>query len=202
MVFLGFAVFIAHLELLYILRYNQAICLFTQTLRAAGGQILSMFMLGGVVFLAFASLMNLSFGSHLQDYAWLTNTLVTLAQASIGKFDFHAVKAAFGTSGAFLLLLYLLFITLVGMNFFITLLCIHLEETSSDEEAGQEPSEVIQHLESIVKSFISSDSDEKTKQERQTPAKEVSHLETHPIDKQLKNVMFSTKAPMIYSTDD
>ena len=160
LIFLGFTVFIAHVELLYILRYNNSISLFTLTLRRAGSELLSMGILGGVILLAFGSYMTLAFGSDLLQYSSFTTTVVTLAQASLNKYDYYSVKTAFGKSGSFILTLYLLFISVAAMNFFITLLNVFLEETSDDPEAMKNESEVIDHFMSIVKSFVATESKE------------------------------------------
>ena len=161
LVFLGFAVFIAHLELIYILRYNNAICLFTLTLCRAGKELVSIACIGGVIFLAFVSLMTLCFGTEHVEYASFTMTITTLARASLTQYDFQGVRSAFGLSGAFLLTLYLTFVSIIGMNFFITLINTYLEETSDDSDAIQDKSEVIAHLTDIVKSFITTNSQSK-----------------------------------------
>ena len=164
--FLGFTVFIAHIELLYILRYNNSICLFTLTLRRAGVELLSMASIGGVILLAFGSYMTLAFGSDLLQYSSFTTTVVTLAQASLNKYDYYSIKTAFGKSGSFILTLYLLFISIAAMNFFITLLNVFLEETSDDPDALKDESEVIDHLVNIVKSFVTNESNDSNKTEK------------------------------------
>ena len=202
LVFLGFAIFIAHLELLYILRYNEAICLFTLTIRRASSQLVSMALMGGVILLAFAFAMTIFFGSLLKEYAWFTQTIVTLAQASLNSYDFYSIRSAFGLPGALLLMLFLLFISVIAMNFFITIINIHLEETSDDTDARQEESEVIDHLETIVKSFVKQDSSKKadfnsTEDLLAVTPKKYSDTD---VNNQFKHLLFSKK-PKIYSTD-
>lgn len=154
MSFLGLAVFIAHLELLYILRYNVSICTLTQTLMRAGWELFSMAVVAGVVFLAFLTTMTLLFGSTLADYASLTQTCTTLARAALNNFDHMPVLQNYGPLGCFFLLSYLLFTSIMAMNFFITLLNIFFEQTSNDPQTAKLEGEVMNHLEKTVKKLI------------------------------------------------
>ena len=83
---------------------------------------------------------------------------MTMAEASLNKYDFYSIKDVFGSWGALCLTLYLLFISIAAVNLFITMLNVFLEETGDDPTAMKDESEVIDHLVGIVKSFVTSDS--------------------------------------------
>lgn len=151
---LGFAVFIAHVELLYILRYNIAICTLTKTLINAGHDLLSMTVVGAIIFIAFVFCMTLLFGNNLSEYANIPETCMTLVRAALGNFDYHPIKLNFGSAGAFILVLYLLFITILAMNLFITLLNLFFEETSDDPNSAKFEQDVMEHFLSTVKNFL------------------------------------------------
>ena len=68
-----------------------------------GKDVASFFVMFAIVFLAFAQLGNLLFGTQVTDFASFDESIFTLLRTILGDFNFHAIQKADREAGFHLL---------------------------------------------------------------------------------------------------
>nr|XP_002732126.1 PREDICTED: polycystic kidney disease protein 1-like 2-like [Saccoglossus kowalevskii] len=119
---LGVVVFLANLKFLKLLRFNKRMSLLSSTLRAASKDIISYFFMFAIVFLAFAEAFYLIFTRTVFDFADFVYTLETLFGTMLGKFKWRSMVEASSVLGPVLFFFFVLTITFILINMFLTIL--------------------------------------------------------------------------------
>ena len=148
--------FVAMLNLLSLLRYNETIAKLQAALRVSYLMIFSFTFVFVIIFLAFVSLATVYFGILLMDYSSFEAAAVTLLQGCMGKFNMIDVTKAKGPMGAFILTTYLMTIMVITLNFLVVIINDSLAETSDMDFTTY--TEVIEYFWSSIFSFFPSSS--------------------------------------------
>ena len=121
MKFLAFVTFFTQLQLLNLLRYNKSISKLSGVLSLSATSLISFAVYALIIFMAFTSTAYLSF-SKLSAYSSFLETVESLVQAMLGKFDFQDLVNVYGEGAGCFLLIYLLVIVMVILNMFMSIL--------------------------------------------------------------------------------
>ena len=151
---MGLVTFLTQCQLLHVLRYNTTIAILGNTLLQSGPTLLSFGFISFILFAAYSSGAALMF-DQLPEYSSMAQTMQTLLQAFVGKFDLRDVQGLYGTTGAAFLLTYLLLTIIFVANFFIAILNEFLEAVGNDKNIGKKDSEVVEYFLGSFKSLIS-----------------------------------------------
>ena len=87
-----------------------------------GKDVASFFVMFAIVFLAFAQLGNLLFGTMVTDFASFDESIFTLLRTILGDFDFHAIQKADRLLGPVFFVSYVLFVFFILMNIFLAII--------------------------------------------------------------------------------
>ena len=146
--------FVAMLNIVSLLRYNETIARLQSALRVSYMMIFSFIIIFIIIFVAFVSLATVYFGILLVDYSSFEAAAVTLLQGCMGKFNMIDVTQAKGPMGAFLLTTYLMTIMVVTLNFLVVIINDSLADT--EEMDFSTYTEVIEYFWSSLFSLFSS----------------------------------------------
>ena len=158
---MGLVTFLTQCQLLHVLRYNTTIAILGNTLLQSGPALLSFSIISAILMAAYSSGAALMF-NQLPEYSSMLQTLGTLLQAFVGKFNLFDVQDMYGSAAVAFLLTYLLITMVVVTNFFISILNDFLEAVGKDKNVGKKDNEVIEHFMRTVKSLIVGKKDEVT----------------------------------------
>ena len=137
--------------MLKLLRYNKTISILSATLQQASTELLNITLGILLVIGAFASFCNQYFGSYVEDYRSLHNTLAALVSGSMGYTKYKAVEESAGLLGALMLLFYLMTMMYFMFNFFVSILNEFLSEMRDDPRAQPKHHEVIEHMMTVIR---------------------------------------------------
>lgn len=151
--FLGFAVFLLELRLLYALRYNKWISTLGSTLSNSVGTLASVGVWFALFFVACTCFFNLMFGPDVKEYNSLYNTASTIVVMAVSFRGFDRFPAATGQLGGIVLLIYAMVSIVIFINFFLTIFNQFLHEVKVDKKLHRD-GEVIDHLLSILKTMF------------------------------------------------
>ncbi|CAF3727871.1 unnamed protein product [Adineta steineri] len=109
----GFCSFFGTIKLIKLFRFNQRLCLFIETLKYCGKELLAFFMIFSIIFFSFVCLFYLLFISKLESCSTLLKTIQMLFQTILMKFDAHELVEAGGFLGPFSFSLFIIFIVFI-----------------------------------------------------------------------------------------
>ncbi|CAF3719225.1 unnamed protein product, partial [Adineta steineri] len=118
----GFCSFFGTIKLIKLFRFNQRLCLFIETLKYCGKELLAFFMMFLIIFFSFVCLFYLLFISKLESCSTLLKTIQMLFQTILMKFDAHELVEAGGFLGPFSFSLFIIFIVFICISMFISII--------------------------------------------------------------------------------
>lgn len=151
---LGFAVFCAFLKFLKLLRFNRRMSMLVQTINVSSGPLLSFFFLFLLFFLAYTQAAFLVFGPVNQDYASFIVAAQTMLSMTLGGFDFIGLQNANRLIGPIFFISYMVFIFLILVNVFLSIVNDSFAEVSSDVAKQTNEHEVLDYIWYCVKEQI------------------------------------------------
>ena len=169
---MSLAAFLTQLAFLNTLRYNHTIAVLATTLKQSSTDIINSLFCIFIVMTAFAAYMHVEYGPHLSEYRSVMMTYAAQFSGFMGVFDYTGIYEAQGALGAFMLILYLLIITNLFLNLFISILSEYMSAIHKDPEAVPDDHEVITHAVCMIQDTIGIESEEA--KQRQLLAKKLS----------------------------
>ncbi|KDR20220.1 polycystin-2-like [Zootermopsis nevadensis] len=124
-------------------RFYDTMSQFSMTLARCSTEIAAFLCMFLIIFIIFAQLGYLLFGSQVKDFRTLPTTVSTLSRATIGDFDFLAVEEASPILARFFYISFVFLVFFILLNVFLAII--------TDSYAG------VRSLEPTLKSFIGSD---------------------------------------------
>ena len=121
-VLFGLCCFFGTIKCIHLCRFNHRLCLFSETLRYAGVELLSFTMMFSIVFVSFLSLFYLLFVSTLLSCSSLLGTSQMLLQMTVMKYDVHQLTEAAAFLGPFCFSLFILLVVFICMSMFISII--------------------------------------------------------------------------------
>ncbi|CAF1417311.1 unnamed protein product, partial [Adineta steineri] len=119
---LGYCCFFSIIKCLHLLRFNQQICLFAETLKSCAKALISFSLLFAIVFIAFLCLFYLLFVSKLSSCSSLLSTAQMLFEMTLIKCDASEITGADAFLGPFCFTLFIFLIVFVCLNMFLSII--------------------------------------------------------------------------------
>ena len=151
---LGLLVFFATLKLLKLLRFNHTVFLLTRTLAMASSPLVSFSIVFFVAFFAYSIVFYLLYGPQLQDYSNFITALESVFNILLGAFDYEAIVGNNRELGPFLFVSFMLFMVMVLMNMFLTIIMDCFSEVQGDEDLQSDDFDMVGFVMGRVVSFL------------------------------------------------
>lgn len=128
----AFAVFLAWIKIFKYVSFNKTMTQLSTTLSRCAKDVLGFSVMFMIVFLAYAQLGYLLFGSMVDDYKTFAISIFTLFRIILGDFDFNAILDAHRILGPIFFLTYVFFVFFVLLNMFLAIINDTYSEVKSD----------------------------------------------------------------------
>lgn len=151
---LGFAVFCAFLKFLKLLRFNRRMSMLVQTVKVSSAPLLSFFFIFLLFFTAYTQAAFLMFGPVNEDYSSFVVAAETMLSMTLGGFDFTGLQNANRLIGPIFFISYMVFIFLILVNVFLSIVNDSFAEVSSDVAKQTNEHEVVDYIVYSVKEQI------------------------------------------------
>ena len=148
---LGFAVFCAFLKFLKLLRFNRRMSMLAQTVKVSSAPLLSFFFMFLLFFTAYTQAAFLMFGPVNEDYSSFVVAAKTMLSMTLGGFDFIGLQNANRLIGPIFFISYMVFIFLILVNVFVSIVNESFAEVSSDVAKQTNEHEVVDYIVYCVK---------------------------------------------------
>ncbi|XP_070581220.1 polycystin family receptor for egg jelly-like isoform X2 [Ptychodera flava] len=143
---LGLIVFLANLKFLKLLRFNKRMSFLSSTLRAAAKDIFYFFIMFAIIFAAFAQSFYLVFSRKVFDFADFIYTLEALFGTMLGKFKWNSMKEADSVMAPLLFFFFVMSITFILINMFLTILNENFSEVKRNTEKQSNEYEMVDFM--------------------------------------------------------
>ncbi|XP_072168355.1 uncharacterized protein [Diadema setosum] len=170
---LAIIVFIGTLKFIKLLRFNRRIGLLSSTIRSCFKDLVHFGIMFGIFFIAYALAFYQIYLRSLFNYSDFLYTLETLSTAILGKFDFVAIHDANRYLGPILFFFYMVTITFILINMFLTIVIEAFSSVKGDISRQSNEYEMVDFMLSTLKNWVGWSSKSKTTVpiETDTPAK-------------------------------
>ncbi|UJR08879.1 hypothetical protein I4U23_013134 [Adineta vaga] len=128
----AFAVFLAWIKIFKYVSFNKTMTQLSTTLSRCAKDVLGFSVMFMIVFLAYAQLGYLLFGTMVDDYKTFAISIFTLFRIILGDFDFNAILEAHRILGPIFFLTYVFFVFFVLLNMFLAIINDTYSEVKSD----------------------------------------------------------------------
>ncbi|CAF4656456.1 unnamed protein product [Rotaria sp. Silwood1] len=118
----AFAVFLAWIKIFKYVSFNKTMTQLSTTLSRCAKDVLGFSVMFMIVFLAYAQLGYLLFGTMVDDYKTFAISIFTLFRIILGDFDFNAILSAHRILGPIFFLTYVFFVFFVLLNMFLAII--------------------------------------------------------------------------------
>lgn len=143
---LGFAVFCTFLKILKLLRFNRRMSTLAQTIKVSSRPLLSFFFIFLIFFTAYTHTAFLVFGPTNEDYATFVVASETMLSMTLGGFDFLGLQNSNRLIGPIFFISYMIFIFLILVNVFLSIVNDAFAEVSSDVAKQTNEHEVLDYI--------------------------------------------------------
>ncbi|RNA43788.1 polycystic kidney disease 2-like 1 [Brachionus plicatilis] len=118
----GFMAFLAWVKVFKYVSFNKTMTQLSLTLSRCAKDVVGFAIMFFIVFLAYAQLGYLIFGTQVQDFSTFSYAIFTLFRIILGDFDFESLEAANRVLGPIFFLTYVFFVFFVLLNMFIAII--------------------------------------------------------------------------------
>ncbi|CAF3336661.1 unnamed protein product [Rotaria socialis] len=129
---IAFTVFLAWIKIFKYVSFNKTMTQLSTTLSRCAKDVLGFSVMFMIVFLAYAQLGYLLFGTMVEDYKSFAISIFTLFRIILGDFDFEAILEAHRILGPIFFLTYVFFVFFVLLNMFLAIINDTYSEVKSD----------------------------------------------------------------------
>lgn len=151
---LAWVIFASILKVIHMLRFNKKMSMLAGTLKKAA-QELSAFSVVFVCFIiAFMSLGFLTFGANVQGYSTVLVSLETLLSFALGHYQFEELSMANRTLGPVFFFAYIMFVVLLMLNMFVTILNDSFSVVRSKVNSEKNEYEIVAFMWGYFRSWI------------------------------------------------
>ncbi|XP_067671591.1 polycystin-1-like [Haliotis asinina] len=153
-ILLAFVIFVSMFKIIHMLRFNKKMSMLAGTLRKAA-QELSAFSVVFVCFIiAFMSLGFLTFGANVEGYSSVLLSLETLLSFALGHYQFEELSMANRTIGPIFFFAYIMFVVLLMLNMFVTILNDSFSVVRTKVNSEQNDYEIVSFMWECFRSWI------------------------------------------------
>ncbi|CAO1427444.1 unnamed protein product [Diamesa hyperborea] len=132
---LGICLFLIWIKVLKYINFNTTMKQFGNTLARSAKDLLGFAFMFVIVFVAFAQLGFILFGTENRDFRTFTDSVFTLMRTILGDFDYLAIEKANRTLGPIFFICYIFFVFFVLLNMFLAI----INDTYSDVKSNSQP---------------------------------------------------------------
>lgn len=119
---LGVCIFLIWIRMLKFIKFNRTMLQFVKTLAKCARDVAGFGFMFLIVFVAYAQLGNVLFGSEIHDFRSFTDALFTLMRTILGDFDYLSIEKAHRVLGPIFFLSYIFFVFFVLLNMFLAII--------------------------------------------------------------------------------
>ncbi|CAF0883949.1 unnamed protein product [Adineta steineri] len=134
---IAFTVFLAWIKIFKYVSFNKTMTQLSTTLSRCAKDVLGFSVMFMIVFLAYAQLGYLLFGTMVTDYKTFSTSIFTLFRIILGDFDFDAILDAHRILGPIFFLTYVFFVFFVLLNMFLAIINDTYAEVKNDMSTQQ-----------------------------------------------------------------
>lgn len=116
------AVFFAWIKVFKYISFNKTMTQLSATLNNCAKDVGGFAVMFFIIFLAYAQLGYLVFGTQVRDFSTFEDAIFTLFRIILGDFDFHALEAANRVLGPIFFITYVFFVFFVLLNMFLAII--------------------------------------------------------------------------------
>lgn len=116
------AVFFAWIKVFKYISFNKTMTQLSATLNNCAKDVGGFAVMFFIIFLAYAQLGYLVFGTQVRDFSTFEDAIFTLFRIILGDFDFHALEAANRILGPIFFITYVFFVFFVLLNMFLAII--------------------------------------------------------------------------------
>lgn len=135
-------VFLAWIKIFKYISFNKTMTQLSSTLARCAKDLAGFAVMFFIVFLAFAQLGYLIFGTQVKDFSSFPSAIFTLFRIILGDFNFHELEAANRVLGPAYFILYVFFVFFVLLNMFLAIINDTYSEVKADVSNQQNEFEV------------------------------------------------------------
>jgi hypothetical protein len=118
----GFCCFFGTIRIIRLCRFNQRICLFIQTLKSAGKELISFAMMFSIIYIAFLCLFYLLFISKISTCSSLLQTAEMIFQMISLRFNTSQLTASAPFLGPFCFSLFIFLVVFICLSMFLSII--------------------------------------------------------------------------------
>nr|KAF6347180.1 polycystin 2 like 2, transient receptor potential cation channel [Pipistrellus kuhlii] len=137
---LAITVFFAWIKIFKFISFNNTMSQLSSTLSCCIKDIVGFTIMFFIILLAYAKLGFLLFGSQVDDFSTLRNSIFTQFRIILGDFNFAAIQQASPILGPIYFITFILFIFLVLLNMFLAIIIFTYSEVQDDYSIGRRSS--------------------------------------------------------------
>lgn len=126
------AVFFAWVKIFKYISFNKTMTQLSSTLARCAKDLAGFAVMFFIIFLAFAQLGYLIFGTQVKDFSTFPDAIFTLFRIILGDFNFHELEAAHRVLGPIYFILYVFFVFFVLLNMFLAIINDTYSEVKAD----------------------------------------------------------------------
>jgi len=119
---LAITVFFAWVKVFKYISFNKTMTQLSRTLGSCAKDLAGFAVMFFIIFLAFAQLGYLIFGTEVKDFSTFGNAVFTLLRIILGDFNFHELEEAERILGPIYFILYVFFVFFVLLNMFLAII--------------------------------------------------------------------------------
>lgn len=129
-------VFLVWMKVFKYLSFNRTLLQLSTTLSKCAGDLLAFGLMFLIVFVAYAQLGYVLFGTENADFRTYGDALLTLLRTVLGDFDYVAIEKANRVLGPIYFVSYIFFVFFVLLNMFLAIINDAYAEVKADRNAG------------------------------------------------------------------
>ncbi|CAD5121175.1 DgyrCDS9711 [Dimorphilus gyrociliatus] len=129
---IAITVFFAWVKVFKYISFNKTMTQLSSTLARCAKDLAGFAVMFFIVFLAFAQLGYLIFGTQVKDFSSFPSSIFTLFRIILGDFNFHELEAANRVLGPIYFILYVFFVFFVLLNMFLAIINDTYSEVKAD----------------------------------------------------------------------
>ncbi|CAF1131898.1 unnamed protein product [Adineta steineri] len=134
---LGYCCFFSMIKFVQLLRFNQRVSLFAETLKSCAKELISFSLMFAIVFMSFLSLFYLLFVSKLSSCSSLLATAQMLFEMTLMKFDASQIMGADAFLGPFCFTLFMLLVVFVCLSMFFSIIIDSFHHAKDNQKEDQ-----------------------------------------------------------------
>ncbi|XP_053946123.1 polycystic kidney disease 2-like 1 protein [Anastrepha ludens] len=134
---LAICAFLVTIKIFKFISFNKTMIQFNVTIHRCFRDLLGFSTMFGIVFLAYAQLGLLLFGSQYHDFRNFYESFLTMIRMILGDFDYESIEAAHSVLGPIFFLTYIFLVFFILLNMFLAIINDTYSSVKSEVKGGR-----------------------------------------------------------------